>query len=111
MRIAIVGSRKIKAIDIPKYVSSEDEIVSGGAEGVDRCAAEYARKNGMQFTEFLPQYHLYGRAASIKRNEQIVDYADKIIVFGDGSSKGALSVINYAKRIGKVCEVVRCEQG
>lgn len=39
MRIAIVGSRKIKAIDIPKYVSSEDEIVSGGAEGVDRCAA------------------------------------------------------------------------
>ncbi len=108
MRTAIVGSRSITAVDIGKYVSSCDEIVSGGAKGVDRCAAEYARRNGLRLTEFLPHYERYGRAAPIIRNKEIVDYADRIIVFWDGNSKGALSVIRYAQKVGKACEVVVC---
>ena len=39
MRIAIVGSRTITEVDIAKYISDCDEIVSGGAKGVDSCAA------------------------------------------------------------------------
>lgn len=48
MKIAIIGSRnlKIKESDIEVYVSDGDEIVSGGAKGVDSSAAEYARKLG-----------------------------------------------------------------
>ena len=42
--------------------------------------------------------------------KQIVDYAEKIIVFWDGQSKGAQSVIRYAKQKGKPCEVVLCSQ-
>ena len=109
MKIAIVGSRNIVTIDIGKYVSNDDEIVSGGAVGVDRCAAEYAQKNGLKLTEFLPQYDRYGRAAPIVRNKQIVDYADKIIVFWNGTSKGSRSVINYAEKVGKTCEVILCK--
>ena len=44
MKIAIVGSRKIVPPDLAEYVSECDEIVSGGAVGVDRCAAEFAKK-------------------------------------------------------------------
>ena len=106
MKTAIVGSRNITVIDIEKYVSNSDEIVSGGAKGVDLCAAQYAKNKGIKFTEFLPDYNRYGRAAPIIRNKQIVDYADKIIVFWDGKSKGSLSVIEYARKIGKECEVV-----
>ena len=109
MRIAIVGSRSITVEHIEKYVSSCDEIVSGGARGVDACAADYARRNGIKLTEFLPQYERYGRAAPIVRNRQIVDYADKVIVFWDGHSKGALSVIQYARAIKKSCEIILCE--
>lgn len=109
MKIAIVGSRNIVTIDIGKYVSNDDEIVSGGAVGVDRCAAEYAQKNGLKLTEFLPQYDRYGRAAPIVRNKQIVDYADKIIVFWNGTSKGSRSVINYAEKVGKTYEVILCK--
>ena len=109
MKVAIVGSRKITSVNIAKYISSEDEIVSGGAVGVDFCAAEYARKNGMILTEFLPQYARYGRAAPIIRNKEIVDYADKIVAFWDGKSKGTLSVIKYAEKMGKTCEVVICD--
>ena len=109
MKIAIVGSRNIVTIDIGKYVSNDDEIVSGGAVGVDRCAAEYAQKNGLKLTEFLPQYDRYGRAAPIVRNKQIVDYADKIIIFWNGTSKGSRSVINYAEKVGKTYEVILCK--
>lgn len=108
MKIAVVGSRKITKVNLEKYVSEGDEIVSGGAVGVDSCAAEYARKNNLKLTVFLPQYDRYGRGAPIVRNKAIVDYADKVVVFWDGSSKGTLSVIKYAEKIGKMCQVVLC---
>jgi len=106
MKIAIVGSRSITVDDIGRYVGDFEEIVSGGAVGVDSCAEEYARKNGIRFTVFLPEYERYGRAAPIVRNKEIVDYADKVLVFWDGSSKGTLSVIKYAEKVGKSCEII-----
>ena len=109
MKIAVVGSRGITKVELDKYVSDCSEIVSGGALGVDGQAAKYAQQCGIKLTEFLPEYEKYGRAAPIKRNHKIVDYADKIIVFWDGSSRGSLSVINYAKKVGKPCEIIICK--
>lgn len=109
MKIAIVGSRGVTVADMGRYIAGAEEIVSGGAAGVDRCAAEYARQRGIKLTEFLPEYDRYGRAAPIVRNKQIVDYADRVVAFWDGSSKGTLSVINYAKKMAKPCEVILCK--
>lgn len=108
MKIAVVGSRNITVKNMEKYLLDGDEIVSGGAKGVDACAAEYAERNGLKLTVFLPKYERYGRAAPILRNREIVDYADKIIAFWDGHSKGTLSVIQYAEKIGKECEIIFC---
>ena len=108
MKLAVIGSRKLTDVDIDKYVSGGvEEIVSGGAVGVDRRAAEYARSKGLKLTEFLPEYERYGRAAPIVRNKQIVDYADKILVFWDGTSRGTWSVIEYAQKTGKPCEIIK----
>ena len=109
MKIAVVGSRNITASNLERYVSDGDEIVSGGAVGVDTCAAEYAKRNGLRLTVFTPEYQRYGKAAPIVRNKQIVDYADKVLVFWNGSSKGTLSVIKYAQKTGKPCEIILCE--
>ena len=110
MKVAIVGSRNLTNIVLSRYVLEDvDEIVSGGAIGVDFCAAEYAKEKGIKLTVFLPRYEHYGRAAPIVRNKQIVDYADKIIAFWNGNSRGTLSVIKYAKKTGKPCEVIVCE--
>ena len=109
MKIAVVGSRSVNVVDIGKYIDGCKEIVSGGAKGADTCAIEYANKNGIKATVFLPEYERYGRAAPIIRNKQIVDYADKIVAFWDGSSKGTLSVIKYAKKTKKPCNVIICK--
>ena len=88
MKIAIIGSRNIIPEHIEEYVTDEDEIVSGGAVGADRFAAEYAKKHAIKLTEFLPQYALYGRAAPIIRNKAVVDYCDQVVAFWDGHSRG-----------------------
>lgn len=109
MRIAVVGSRNITVENIGQYIPQCDEIISGGARGVDTCAAAFARCRGIRLTEILPQYDLYGRAAPIVRNRLIVDMADQVIAFWDGVSKGTLSVIKYAGQTGKPCRVIRVD--
>lgn len=109
MKLAVIGSRNLTNVALDHYLpQGTEEIVSGGAVGVDSCAAEFAKRKGLKLTEFLPKYECYGRAAPIVRNKQIVDYADQILVFWDGSSKGTLSVIQYAQKTGKHCEVILC---
>ena len=110
MKIALIGSRSLKNVELEEYIPEDvEEIVSGDAVGVDFCAAEYAKEKGIKLREFLPRYERYGRAAPIVRNKEIVDYADKILAFWDGHSKGTLSVIRYAEKTGKPCEVVVIE--
>ena len=106
MKLAVVGSRGIFTIDLEKYVIGVDEIVSGGAKGVDLCAADFARSHNIKLTEFVPEYSRFGRAAPLVRNKQIVEYADKVLVFWDGSSKGTKFVIDYAEKITKTCDVI-----
>lgn len=107
MKLAIIGSRSIKNIQLEKYITKEvTEIVSGGAKGVDTMVREYAKENGITIVEFLPRYEIYGRGAPIIRNKEIVNYADKIIAFWDGKSNGTMSVIKYAEKINRPCEVV-----
>jgi len=108
MKIAVVGSRNITVSDIGKYIPECDEIISGGAKGVDSSVAEYAKACGIKLTLFLPEYRRYGRAAPILRNKRIVDAADRVIAFWDGSSRGTLSVIKYAEKAGKECRVIIC---
>lgn len=106
MKVAVIGSRSIVKVDLSKYLLGVDEIVSGGAKGVDSCASAYAKLNGLKLTLFLPDYKTYKKGAPIVRNKKIVDYADKVFAFWDGESKGTLSVINYAKKICKPCEII-----
>ena len=99
MKLAVIGSRNLVIENLEDYISDKvTEIVSGGAKGIDCCAAEFAEKRGLKLTEFLPEYQRYGRAAPIKRNEQIVDYADEVLAFWDGSSKGTFWVIKYCEK-------------
>ena len=110
MKLAIIGSRTIENINLEEYIDqSVTEIVSGGARGVDTLARKFAIKNSIKIVEFLPDYKRYGRGATIVRNREIVDYADKILVFWDGESRGSKFVIDYANKINKPCEVVILE--
>ena len=108
MKIAVIGSRGLKVNDLGKYLPvGVTEIVSGGAKGVDTCAREYAGGNGLKLTEFLPEYNRYGRGAPLKRNLQIIDYADCVLAFWDGQSRGTKHVIEQCKKRNKKVTVIK----
>ena len=98
MKVAVIGSRSLTVPDLGVYLPDEvSEIVSGGAYGVDRCAAEYARAHGIPLTEFLPDYAQYGRRAPLLRNITIIDHSDLVLAFWDGQSRGTAFVIQKCR--------------
>lgn len=99
-KIAIIGSRGLIINDLEKYLPEDiTEIVSGGAKGIDTCAKEYALSHGIKLTEFLPKYERYGKAAPLKRNIEIIQYADEVIAFWDGNSKGTAYVVDQCQKL------------
>ena len=108
MKVAIVGSRGLEIEDFTPYLpTGVTEIVSGGAKGIDRCAAGYARAHGLKLTEYRPDYRRYGRGAPLKRNLEIVNYADFVLIAWDGASRGSRYVIRLCEEMGKPHRVVQ----
>lgn len=111
MKLAIVGSRDIKNIFIAEYLPTDvTEIVSGGAKGVDTIAKNYALSHNLKYTEFLPDYKAYGRAAPLRRNDEIIEYADEVLAFWNGKSRGTKYVIERTKALGKKVGIVRMDK-
>lgn len=107
MKLLIVGSRKITNFDISPYIpDGVDTIISGGASGIDSQAERYADSHRLSKYIIRPHYELFGRAAPLKRNEQMVDIADAVLVIWDGHSKGAQYTIKYSKKVNKPTTLV-----
>lgn len=107
MKLLIAGSRSITDIDISQYIPTDTSlIISGGANGVDTLAEEYADKNRISKLILRPRYDLYRRAAPLKRNDEMVQLCDKVLIFWDGVSKGTKHTIDYANKIGKPIEII-----
>ncbi len=114
MKICILGSRSIDKAEtvIPiidkfmkDHVSGSPIILSGGAKGVDQITKAYAKAKAIPLIEFLP-YHLLDNNVEFSskyffiRNKQMIDNADKVLVFWDGKSKGTEYGIKYSQKKG-----------
>ncbi len=111
MIVAIVGSRSIKDVNLQDFLPPDtSEIVSGGAIGVDTVAKRYANKNNIKITEFLPNYPKYGNSAPLKRNLLIIDYADLVLAFWDGKSRGTIHVYRNCQKQGVPVKLFRLKQ-
>lgn len=107
MKLLVAGSRSVTNFDLSPFILPDvDTIISGGAKGVDALAEQYADLHHLSKYIIRPRYDLYGRAAPLKRNEQMVDIADAILVVWDGSSNGTKHTIKYAKKTNKPTTVV-----
>ena len=109
MKLLIVGSRSIKSFDLSPYIPTEvDTVISGGASGIDTLAEQYADLHRLSKYILRPRYDLYGRAAPLKRNEQMVDMADAVLIVWDGYSKGTQYTLKYTQKMNKPTTLVKC---
>ena len=69
--------------DIPEL-----EIVSGGARGVDSFGESWAYEANVDVKRFPADWDTHGKKAGFLRNVDMSRYADRLIAFWDGKSKG-----------------------
>ncbi len=111
MKVAIVGSRTINA-DISAYLPSGiDEIITGGAEGIDRAAERYADRMFISKHIIRPDYDKNGKSAPIIRDRRIVELADLVVAFWDGRSSGTAYTVKYARKLGKPVKIWLLKKG
>lgn len=109
VRMAIVGSRDFPYLwMVSRYLDEKrpDEVVSGGAKGVDTAAEHWAVKNGVPFKLFPADWNRHGRGAGFARNQQIVDYATDVVAFQYNKSNGTADTITKALKAEKLREVI-----
>ncbi|RXP52351.1 DUF2493 domain-containing protein [Lutibacter sp. HS1-25] len=106
MKIIIAGSRtftnyqKLKqTCDHILQDQTNIEIVSGAYnKGADKLGEQYAAERGFPLTKFPADWKRYRKAAGPKRNQQMANYADVLVAFWDGESKGTKNMINLAEQ-------------
>lgn len=109
MKVAIIGSREFtneqQVRDFVKSLPKDTVIYSGGAKGVDNWAADEALKLNGHLIEIMPNYSKWGpNVAPLKRNEQIIQQADRVVAFWTGvregphKSTGTIHAAKYAKK-------------
>lgn len=103
MKIIVAGSRAFNDYEFVKQkldqllVNLTDvEIVSGGCRGVDKLGERYAKEKGWKCTVFPADWSL-GAFAGPYRNVQMARYAEGVVAFWDGKSKGTANMIENAK--------------
>ncbi len=111
MRVAVIGSRNASQDVYQKlceYIPcNASEIVSGGAVGVDALAERYAKEHHIALRIFRPDYKTFGRRAPLLRNEQIVHYAQYVLAFWDGQSRGTAYSVMHCMETGVPVRVIR----
>ena len=109
MKLAIVGSRGIKAANIEAllglYNLKPSVIITGGARGIDKLAEAYAVSHGIALQVFKPNYKAHLQGAPIRRNEIIAEQCETLLAIWDGQSHGTKHIIAYAEKQGK-CVIV-----
>ena len=76
------------------------EVVSGTARGADRVGEGWANMNNIPITRMPANWDRYGRIAGHRRNLEMAEYADQLVVFWNGVSPGTKNMITLAKARG-----------
>lgn len=76
------------------------EIVSGGARGTDKLGERFAKEKEYGLKVFNADWNTFGKSAGVRRNKEMANYANALIAFWDGKSKGTKHMIDFAKEKG-----------
>jgi len=116
MEIIIAGSRSFTDYSFLKrklthlfsrYNPHDIIIVSGTARGADQLGERYAAEHGMRVTRFPADWDRYGKSAGYKRNAAMAQFADGLVAFWDGRSRGTGHMIDLAREHGLRVRVVK----
>ena len=114
MKVIIAGSRNfINYHELKKECNQflldkkNIEIVSGDHyKGADKLGVQYANEKGFNIVRFPAEWNKFGKAAGPIRNKEMAIFADALIAFWDGKSRGTKNMIQLAKQNGLLLKVI-----
>lgn len=104
IKVIIAGGRDFSDYETlcsvcDKMLSRQEnvEIVSGTARGADQLGERYAKDRGYDIKKFPADWKGKGNSAGYIRNKEMAEYADALIAFWNGLSRGTKHMIDLAK--------------
>lgn len=88
------------------YADKAISIVSGMARGADNLGYLFAIKHNVVKYQFPADWNQYGKRAGMIRNKQMGDFADGLLAFWDGQSRGTKQMIEYMRSLGKPVHII-----
>jgi hypothetical protein len=112
MKLIVAGSRGFNnygllSDEINNLSEEITEIISGTARGADQLGEKYADYHGIKIVKIPAEWDRLGKSAGYKRNERMAEYADSLIAFWDGESRGTKHMIDIANRLDLPTKVVK----
>jgi len=95
----------LQELYISKGIVIED--VCGLARGADILGKQWAIAHGCKVHEKAADWDKYGKSAGYKRNKEMGEFADEVLVFWDGVSKGTKHMIDLTKMMNKPLNIIR----
>lgn len=89
------------------YQDRNVSVVSGMARGADKLGYVFAKRNSVKTYAFPAEWHRYGKTAGFKRNADMGRFADGLLAFWNGRSKGTKHMIDFMTHLGKPVHVVK----
>lgn len=117
-RIAVVGSREFSNYKqlsgvLDRVCERGDTIVSGGAIGADSLAQRYTKERGLRILIIYPDNVHDGRGANFRRNQFIVENADRLYAFyakGRFQQGGTANTVEWCEKLGIPYTEIEAEQ-
>lgn len=107
MKTIVAGSRTISspqivalAIEASGWQGKITEVVCGMASGVDTSGMIWASEHGIDTMLFPADWRTFKKSAGPRRNLQMAEYADALLLVWDGESKGSWDMLRVAERKG-----------
>lgn len=111
MKVVVAGSRDLTHKEHLKTVHAAmvqwskehgaiSHVVVGDCRGADEIAHYIARANDRPVTLHLAAWEEYGRSAGPRRNQEMIDSADGLVVVRYPDSRGAADVLRRAQAKG-----------
>lgn len=116
MKVIVAGGRDFNDYSSLEYALNQlqnsypneiIEIVSGNARGADTLGERWAKENNKNIHYFKADWNKFGKSAGYKRNEKMAEFADALIAFWDGNSKGTNHMINLAREYKLKVKVIK----
>jgi YspA, cpYpsA-related SLOG family len=111
MKVIIAGSRTFTDYQCLCQVLAPErhrltQVLTGGARGAELLGYRWAWKHAVKHQLFRADWERFGKAAGVRRNHQLAQAGDVLVVFGHTTSPGTAHLIQCIQQLGKPVVVI-----